>query len=326
MKYLLLTTFLISWTIPTLAQVPVKVDTVIVDTVKPGQTEAIKIDTVQVSTVQVDTIKAVKKDTTYWKRSGQTGINLNQGSFSNNWTGGGVNSIALGLLLNAKADYLRDRFNWTSEIQFQYGIVKNEGQGMRKNVDRLFVDSKAGYRISKSWQLFGSGSLLSQFAPGYKYENLTGGGERIVLISGFFAPAYITEAIGLEYKPNSFFNLQLSPATLRQTILSNDDVSVGEPKRYGVPEGRRVRNEAAFQALVNYDRDVAKNLNLKARYLLFANYATFYAIDHRLDFSLTAKINRFVNVNFTGIILYDKDQDNAVQYSQGLAIGLLYKF
>ncbi len=286
--------------------------------------DSVRVDSLPPAAKEV--LPPLQRDTTYWKKSGQMGVNLNQGSFSDNWTGGGVNSIALGLVLNARADYLRDRINWTSEVQFQYGVVRNEGQQTRKNIDRLFADSKFGYRISRSWQLFASGNLLSQFAPGYRYENLTGGGERRVLISGFFAPAFVTESIGFEYKPTTYFNMQLGVATLRQTIVSDDAISVGEPKRYGVPAGRRVRTEAAFQVVTNFDRDIAKNVNFKARYLIFASYERMTSLDHRIDASLTAKVNSLFNVNLTTIVLYDKDQSRTVQYSQGLAIGLLYKF
>jgi hypothetical protein len=275
---------------------------------------------------RLDSIKVVPIDTVYWKRSAQAGINLNQGSFSSNWKGGGVNSIALGAFFNAKSDYMKRRFNWTSEVQLQYGIVKNQGQDSRKNVDRIFLDTKVGHRLSSVWLAFGNLNFLSQFATGYRYEPLPGGGERNVLISNFFAPAYLTESMGLEYKPTTYFNLQFGLGTIRQTFVTDDAITIGEPLRYGVAPGKNVRNEFAFQLIANFDRNLMENLNLKARYQLFANYATLNAIDHRLDIALTAKVNKYVNVNLTGIVLYDKDQDDAIQYSQGLAIGFLYSF
>ncbi|MFC5411285.1 DUF3078 domain-containing protein [Larkinella bovis] len=287
---------------------------------------AVSCTTAARAQTRLDSIKIVPIDTVYWKRSAQVGINLNQGSFSSNWKGGGVNSVALGAFFNAKSDYMQRRFNWTSEVALQYGIVKNEGQDSRKNVDRIFLDTKVGHRLSPVWLAFGNINFQSQFATGYRYETLPSGGERNVLISNFLAPGYLTESIGLEYKPTTYFNLQFGLGTIRQTFVIDDAVTVGEPTRYGVAPGKTVRNEFAFQLIANFDRNIAENLNLKARYQLFANYATLNAIDHRLDVSLTAKINKYVNVNLTGIVLYDQDQDNAIQYSQGLAIGFLYAF
>jgi hypothetical protein len=69
-------------------------------------------------------------------------------------------------------------------------------------------------------------------------------------------------------------------------------------------------------------------MNLKWRYMAFANYETLEAktIDHRLDLNLAAKVNRFVNVNLGLIGLYDFDQDSGVQLSQIFNIGFLYSF
>jgi hypothetical protein len=44
-------------------------------------------------------------DTTYWKIDLSTGLNINQASFSSNWTAGGINSIGLNTHFNLKANY-----------------------------------------------------------------------------------------------------------------------------------------------------------------------------------------------------------------------------
>src|SRR5690606_22653373 len=52
----------------------------------------------------------------YWRHWSSFGINANQSSFSDNWTGGGVNSISVGLLLNHTSDYTRDNTNFVTEF------------------------------------------------------------------------------------------------------------------------------------------------------------------------------------------------------------------
>ncbi len=81
-----------------------------------------------------------------------------------------------------------------------------------------------------------------------------------------------------------------------------------------------------MQLVANFDKEVAQNLNLKFRYLLFANYKNLGAIDHRLDANLTAKINKYWNVNLGAIMIYDQDQSLDVQLAQSLSIGFLYIF
>ncbi|MEI9918077.1 MAG: hypothetical protein WDO14_04665 [Bacteroidota bacterium] len=59
---------------------------------------------------------------------------------------------------------------------------------------------------------------------------------------------------------------------------------------------------------------------------MFANYETFAlkTIDHRLDLTLTAKVNQLINVSIGGILLYDYDQDPGTQWSQVFSLGMLY--
>ena len=54
----------------------------------------------------IDTLQSSKKDTTYWNSGLSIGLNFNQASFSGNWKAGGVNSIALGSIINGKANGL----------------------------------------------------------------------------------------------------------------------------------------------------------------------------------------------------------------------------
>src|SRR3970040_845737 len=85
----------------------------------------------------------VKPDTTSnWRKHLTIGLNLNQASFSSNWKAGGVNSVGFNGLFNYKANYKKDRNSWDNEIDLAYGFVNNEGQGNRKTLDRIFLDTK----------------------------------------------------------------------------------------------------------------------------------------------------------------------------------------
>ena len=100
------------------------------------------------------------------------------------------------------------------------------------------------------------------------------------------------------------------------------------PENYGVPIGQSVRTEwLAFSLLADWNKQLSENINLKVRYQMYANYETltFDAIDHRLDFVLAAKVSNAISVTMTALAIYDLDQDEKVQFSQGLGIGLVYK-
>ena len=77
-----------------------------------------------------------------WKLDMQTGLNINQATYSDNWKAGGVSSVAVSTFLNAKAVRKTELSEWTNDLQLLYGTVANEGQSVRKNADRIFFDSK----------------------------------------------------------------------------------------------------------------------------------------------------------------------------------------
>ncbi|CAG5074388.1 hypothetical protein DYBT9623_05075 [Dyadobacter sp. CECT 9623] len=265
---------------------------------------------------------------TIWKKI-EFGANLNQGSFSGNWTGGGVNSVALGLFFNALNEKKKGKNSWRNDFQSQYGIVRNKGQLSRKNVDRIFFDTKYNRDLTEKWSLFANINFLSQFGAGYTYSDNPDSSRIKRKVSGILSPAYLTEAVGIEYRPVPYFFIDFAPGALRQTIVVDTDLYVNTPeqKNYGVPIGRRVRTEAALiQLVANFDKDIAKDINLKFRYLMFSSFKHPLNIDNRLDAMLTAKINKYVNVNLGGIMVYDQDQSNEVQFAQALSIGFLYSF
>jgi hypothetical protein len=271
-----------------------------------------------------------------WNMELQTGINLNQASYSDNWKAGGTNSVAVSVFLNGKANRKWDRSEWTNNLQLLYGNIQNKGQDLKKNADRIFFESKYSYRLHKHWNVFGSVNFMSQFADGYDYYYLKdvngkdSSSEQSRRISGILSPGYLTEALGLEYKPVSYFSAQFGLGALRQTFVrdqslynipGNDSLVL-----YGVKKGEYMRNQIVFQFVANFDKEIMKNIFLKARYMNLFDYQNLNSqgIVTRLDASITAKVNRFVNVNLTGVILYDFDQDKDIQYSQVLSLGILY--
>src|SRR5690606_25773012 len=94
------------------------------------------------SFAQLDSIAIPTTDTTYWRNSFSGGANINQASFSDNWKSGGENSIALGLFMNGKFNYLKGKVSWDNEVQLKYGLLKNAGQDFRKSQDLIYLDSK----------------------------------------------------------------------------------------------------------------------------------------------------------------------------------------
>lgn len=271
--------------------------------------------------------KTLDLEVSYWRNWTSFGINANQASFSNNWNGGGVNSISVGGLFDHKSEYVRDDKSFVSQISLKYGKVKNKDQSARKSNDRIFWDNKAALKFSKYWSFFASLALETQFDVGYSYSRNEFGEEvRSAPISNFMAPGYITESIGLEYKPDKSFSLRLGTGTARQTLILDDRLVFDDRPNFGVEAGEKFKNELAFQVVANLDKNISSNLNLLARYAFFANYEELKNASHRLDATLTARVSRVVNVSLSTVVWYDKNVVSDVQMSENLALGIIYKF
>ena len=268
-----------------------------------------------------------KKDTSYWKKSSQFGANFSNAGFSD-WVAGGQNATGFNVFFNTKGEYARDKTTWVNDLQLQYGILDN-GSGSRKSIDRLFFDSKVGRKLSKVWSLVGGVNFQTQFTAGYKYGETSA---KDIKISNLFAPAFITEYIGVEWKPKPFFSIVFAPGSLRQTIVSDEgifqknDKGVIQPA-YGVPVGDSFKNDVAImQFVATFDKDIAKNVNLKLRYQLFIDAKKTASTDNRLDAKLAAKINKYFSATFDLILLYDDDQSFQIQQARNLGLGFLYTF
>lgn len=273
----------------------------------------------------------------YWKTRTSVGINVNQATFSNNWKGGGVNSLAVAGLVNYKAEYAKESYSYVSEVILEYGKVKNKDQLQKKTRDRIFWDNKAALQLSKNWYFFGSISFESQFDAGYSYTKNSEGNEVANLISRFMAPGYLTESFGFEYKPSKYFSTRIGTGSARQTFVLDTavyltkDPNTGKitkaATKYGVDFNKKFKNELAFQIVSNFEKEVFTNTMLKARYQMFIPYdRALVNIDHRLDVSITSKLNRLMNVSLTGVGLFDRDNDTKIQGSQALALGVTFVF
>lgn len=259
----------------------------------------------------------------YWHKWVVFNLNFSQAAFSNNWTGGGISSVALNTNFDFKAEYNKSPLDYTSELNLQYGTGAVKGQGTRKTNDRIFFDNKIATQMSKKWFFFGSLTFESQFADGFNYPD-PGSPQKI---SGFMAPGYLTESLGFEYKPSKFFDLRLGTGTARQTFVLDTTIYHNQADNYGVKDGSTFLNQLAFQAVATLDKDIMTNMHLNVRYNLFVPYGKSLAyVSHRVDAILTAKVNRLIAVTVNGTFLYDISTAPKPQGTESLGLGMIYKF
>jgi hypothetical protein len=268
----------------------------------------------------------------YWHNTGQINLSFSQISLTN-WAAGGDNSIAANGLVRLEADYSKNKTSWDSYILTGYGVSKIGSEGFFKNDDKLELLSKYGYKAGKNWFYSVVLNAKTQFAPGYKSKE-----DRTNKISDFLSPAYLTAAIGMDYKPNADFALFLSPISTRYTTVIDDSLSAAGA--FGVDPGKKLRTEFGGYIKLIYKKDnIIQNVNIGTNLDLFTNYLEHpERVDVNWDLLLTMKINKFLAVTLNTQLIYDYDtkfteivdnvqvQKAKVQFKESLGLGISANF
>ena len=291
---------------------------------------------------QTDT---TKKDTTKgWRKGGMVSLNFGQGG-SRNWAAGAEKwSVSLGLIANVFANRQMGKWSWDNSLDLGYAFLNTQSQGFRKTDDKIYFVSKMGRAIAPKLNLTILANLRTQFYDGFDYNYLGAGLKRRT--SGFFAPAYVSLAPGLDWKPTKSLSIFFTPISARWIIVSNkpyDYLFPGgvipdslktpatgdyeKPKAvlYGVDPAREVRFEAGGLASIQFNRELLKNVVYTSKLDLFSNYLKGYQFNPPTytTFTRTAakpqnvdvywtnvfamKVNKYLVVTYSFDLIYDDD-------------------
>ncbi|ANE51713.1 DUF3078 domain-containing protein [Flavisolibacter tropicus] len=277
------------------------------------------------------TIKKDSADTTnwVWKTGGLYTLTVSQGSLSN-WAAGGDDfTLSLNTILSLFAFYRKDRHNWDNTLDFAYGFVRTTSTGSRKNDDRLDLLSKYGYAIAPKWNIATLFNFRTQSFKGYQFHS----DNTKTLISNFLSPGYVLFSIGMDYRPNQWLSVYLSPITTRWVIVKDDSLS--QKGLYGVPAGKHSHNEIGAFVTASFLKDLAKNITYKGRLDLFSNYKhNPQNIDITMTNILAIKLWKSLALTWNVDIVYDDDTrifgpngtSARTQFKSLVGVGLALRF
>jgi hypothetical protein len=282
---------------------------------------------------------------TSWKRGGIIGLNFNQVSLSN-WAAGGQNSISGVAMFNYFANYNDGKNTWDNTIDLGYGLTQNGNADPIKSEDKIDISTKYGRYAFKHWYYSALLGFKSQFTAGYNYPNDS------VEISNFLSPAFITLALGMDYKPSDAFTMMLSPLAGRIIIVNDQDLADAgafgvDPAEFDgsgmkIKDGESTRFEFGAMLKAVYKKDILENVNLTTKLELFTNYLEDpQNVDVNWEILLAMKVNKYITATLSTQLIYDdntiinidNDEDGIIdesgprtQFKEVLGIGLSYKF
>jgi hypothetical protein len=285
-----------------------------------------------------------------WKKGGFFTFNLNQVALIN-WAAGGESALSSTAITNLFLKYRSNGTYFETVLDAGYGLITTSTQSIRKNEDKIELNSKFGKKAKGNFYYAGMMNFRTQFAPGFNFPNDS------VVISDFMAPGFLSLALGMDYKPNEWFSVFLSPATGRATFVANQlladegqfgvAAAVFDTNGVMIEQGKRLRLEFGAYLRARLQKDITKNIQILTNLQLFNNYTDPIAaqrgnIDVNWESLILIKANKWLTTSLFMNLIYDHDIQVPVkrtvngqevtatgprtQFKEVLGLGLSFKF
>lgn len=250
-----------------------------------------------------------------WTHHLVTGANLTQVSFKD-WAQGGENALSYTLWFAGSSIQEMPTTQWSNTLRLAFGQARLGSQGLRKTDDEIYFETLLIYKLGVYINPYAAGTMRTQFASGYKYDDTGGKTE----VSKLFDPAYLTQSLGAAYKPAQEVTTRLGIG-LREVLTSDFPAYADDP---ATAEVEKTKVDGGLESVTDVDWKFAENMALTSKLSLFAPFKTMDEIIVRSDNSITAKVNEYINVSLSVQLIHDVTITRRTQIKEVLAIGISY--
>ena len=260
-----------------------------------------------------------------WQSDLQGKLIASQAGYQN-WTEGGINSLASAASLTGKFVRTGLRWNHTYESRLAIGVVKQDTLDLRKAEDVIRLDgamSYTGHGFFKQFNPTAALNIRTQFAPGFNYEKNPFGDDRPppVKVSDFFSPAVLTQSLGLTYDSEWGFKQRIGAAAKETIILIPRLREI-----YGQDADESVRFQLGLESLTDIDREIFRNVRLKSGLRLFAAFNQEELPDMLWENLVVMRVNEWLSADFEFVTLFDRDVSKDIQMREALSLGISVVF
>ena len=259
-----------------------------------------------------------QKPESSWKKELVGNLNFTQTAFDN-WAQGGEDTLAWQLNVNGKAVRNEDKYKWDNSGKISYGMAKLSDLESRKSIDEIKLESVFTYLLGTYVNPYVAASADTQFTAGYEYPD----GSKVE-ISNLLDPGYFAQSAGVGYEPAEEFKTRLGFA-LHETITSDHPVPYSDDPDT-TDEEETTKIEAGVESVTDFSKKLIGGILLTSKLELFSNLKGLDEIDVKWDNIFSAKISKYIDVNFNVKLLYDETVSDERQIKQSLAVGLTYTF
>ena len=275
--------------------------------------------------------KEIKKDSleTNWNLSGKFTFLGNQSSYSY-WTAGGQTSVSGTIKIDYDFNYDKDGWNWDTKLITAYGLNSIGGSKfLKKTDDKLEINSLLGKKFTNNlignWSYSSFINFKTQWTKGYRFRKNSQGEEERTELTRFFSPAYLQVGIGLYWKKNKDFWINMAPFTGRLIIVNRYFTNnLEDNKRYfGVKKGKNSRFELGASIRSFFKFELVENVFVTNRISLYSDYLDNPAnIDLDYTINTIMKVNKYLTTNLIIQFIYDHNSVKRLQVREVMGIGI----
>lgn len=249
-----------------------------------------------------------------WSFNGNFGLSLNELTLAN-WAAGGESSTAGRIFANYNLTIAKEKVTYQMQGNFAYGIARYTDKRVEKSDDKIDLQFSISKKNSNLFKFSTMSTFNSQFAPGYSYPNDS------VLISSFFAPAYLTLSGGytLSDKKN-IIQVYLSPVAGKVTFVL--DQGLADKGAFGVKAGyydndsiwipgEKTLGALGANLIINYSQKIRNIISLASVFNCYYNYSE-KRDDNRIkiDLNWEGSVNFLINKRVTTILFVHLKYDH----------------
>lgn len=266
-----------------------------------------------------------------WKITSDASLSLSQSSYSDNWAGTELGSISWTASSNSAAEkQLTDIMHNRTTLKLSFGQthqqrINTEGDKdwskPEKSNDKIDLESLLRFTLQTYVDPFVAARWESQFLDlsdptKTRIINPSRFTESAGIIRNFIAEENhtLSARLGAAFRQNVDRDAWVDENT-RETVTTNDGgiQFIAEYMRRFLPQDILYNSRLeVFQALFNSEEDELPNDDWKA-------------VDVKWQHTLSTKIWSIVNAGLLFELVYDKEQDQDVQFRQTLGLGVFFQ-
>jgi Protein of unknown function (DUF3078) len=252
-----------------------------------------------------------------WRPSFIASANLSQIAFDN-WAKGGENSLSYSFGVDWTMKYKKVDWRFKNQLKGEWGQSKTGSDNSKITSNNIFNETVFSVKIGWVVEPFVSNLIRTPITDGFDYSVLPKN-----QIVAFFDPGYVTQSIGFTYGETDIFQTRIGLA-FEESFADKFAIKyTDDPETLN--EIETFKFETGIESITDVEYLVFENVLYKGKLRLFSAFDRLDTWDVAMDNSFTAKVNSWLNVNFTYLIVNKVSESLRTQTQQALQVGVVYR-